>query len=202
MESMRINLQDIAWTKVRAGQEEGNYYFQKIKRHSSKGSPVYPPGRNTQVYFCPGKLFLDLRNVTLVTASLRSLLSIRLLSNSLCYVFLSFLLLIPEEDIFSSPCPLPKYCSNPPALPENAQHISGFKRHSCNHSEGQRAAQISFQYPFQLFDNARWAELQMKPVVQMKYELLLCPEKQVVYVRMRQREEGYEISWVSVVREV
>lgn len=36
----------------------------------------------------------------------------------------------------------------------------------------------------------------------MKYELLLCPEKQVVYVWMWQREEGYEISWVSVVREV
>lgn len=111
-------------------------------------------------------------------------------------------LLLPEKDIFSSSCPLPKYRSNPPALPENAQHISRFKCHSCNHSEGQRAAQISFQYPFQLFDNTRWAELQMKPVVQMKYELLLCPEKQVVYVWMWQREECYEISWVSVVREV
>lgn len=42
----------------------------------------------------------------------------------------------------------------------------------------------------------------MKLVVQTKYELLLCPEKQVVYVWMWQREEGYEISWVSVVREV
>lgn len=42
----------------------------------------------------------------------------------------------------------------------------------------------------------------MKPVVQMKYELLLCPEKQAVCVWMWQREEGYEISWVSVVREV
>lgn len=38
MESMRTNLQDIALTKVRTGQEERNYYFQKIKRHSSKGS--------------------------------------------------------------------------------------------------------------------------------------------------------------------
>lgn len=119
MESMRINLQDIALTEVWTGQEEGNYYFKKIKRHSSKGSAVYPPGRNTQVYFCPGKLFLNLWNVTLVTASLRSLLSIRLLSNSLCFIFVSFLLL-HKEDIFPSSCPLSKCRSNPPALPENA----------------------------------------------------------------------------------
>lgn len=42
----------------------------------------------------------------------------------------------------------------------------------------------------------------MKAVVQMKYELLHCMERIVVYVWMWQREEGYEISWVSVVREV
>ena len=42
----------------------------------------------------------------------------------------------------------------------------------------------------------------MKPVVQMKYELLHCTERIVVYVWMWQREEGYEISWVSVVRKV
>lgn len=41
-----------------------------------------------------------------------------------------------------------------------------------------------------------------KPVVQMKYELLCCMGRTVGYVWMWQREEGYEISWVSVVREV
>lgn len=42
----------------------------------------------------------------------------------------------------------------------------------------------------------------MKPVVQMKYELLHCTGRIVIYVWMWQREECYEISWVSVVREV
>ena len=32
----------------------------KSEKHSSKGGPVHPPGRNIQVYFCPQKLFLDL----------------------------------------------------------------------------------------------------------------------------------------------
>lgn len=34
----------------------------------------------------------------------------------------------------------------------------------------------------------------MKPVVQIKYELLRCTGRIVVYVWMWQREEGYEIS--------
>jgi len=41
----------------------------------------------------------------------------------------------------------------------------------------------------------------MKLMVQMKYELLHCTERIAVDVWMWQREDGYEISWVSVVRE-
>lgn len=139
-------------------------------------------------------------------ASLRSLLSIRLLRNLLCYILSPSFCSSSEKTSFKAPTPSQNTIVTHQLCQKMLSTLAGL---SVIAVIAQKAAELhrfhsSILSRWWLFDSTRWAAVQTHEArgTDEIWVAVLHGQHSCVCVWMWQREEGYEISWVSVVREV